>query len=216
MNACNDGDQPNVNDSGSDYFPLKVGTYQRYRVDEIRYSQVAEPETLRYELKEVVVDSFVNASKSIVYVIQRSTRADENSEWQFLETWSARKNTESAISVEGNTAYEKLSFPLNKGASWDGNEFNDLGEDSYAVTDYDVSSDVNGTTFDKTLTVEQEFNEDPIVYTDLRTEVYARGVGLIKKETTQLVFCQSQTCPGNELIESGVIYKQEIMEYGMD
>lgn len=216
MSACDNDNEHRITDSGYDYFPLKVGLYQRYMVDEIRYSQVAEPETLRYELKQVVVDSFFNASNNIVYVIHRSTRPDENTDWQFLETWSARRDSQSAIMVEGNTAYQKLSFPLSKGGVWDGNKFNDLGEDTYTLKEVDVASEVNGTNFDKTLTVEHEFNDDPIVYTDLRAEVYARNIGLIKKETTQLVYCQSQTCSGNELIESGVVYKQEIIEYGME
>jgi len=216
ITACDDGDQAHRTDSGENYFPLRVGFYQRYQVDEIRYSEVAEPETLRYELKQAVVDSFRNTTGNTTYVIHRSTRADENAPWEFLETWSARKDDEHAVFVEKNTTYQKLTFPLKKGAVWNGNEFNDLANDQYEVTDYDVASEINGTTFDKTLVVEQEFNPDNIVYTDLRTEVYARDAGLVKKETTQLVYCQLPTCLGNEIIESGIVYKLEIIEYGME
>jgi hypothetical protein len=107
-----------------------------------------------------------------------------------------------------------LEFPLVAGRTWDGNLLNNQEEDEYEVLDYDVPQTIGGMSFGSTVKVEQEFNDDPIVFTDIRSEVYARGAGLISKETTQLRFCQAQTCSGNELIESGVFYKQEIKAYG--
>jgi hypothetical protein len=214
--ACDNDHESGIADPGGDYFPLRVGFYQRYHVEETRYVQGEQPQTLVYELKQAVVDSFKNADENIVYIIHRSTPADQNAGWQFMETWSARKDMHDAVYVEGNIPYLKLSFPLGKGAEWNGNEFNTLPEDEYEVKDYDVSMQINGMTFDKTLVVEQEFNDDPIVFTDERSEVYARNVGLVKKETTQLVYCQDATCSGNEVIESGVVYKMEILEYGVE
>jgi hypothetical protein len=71
-----------------------------------------------------------------------------------------------------------------------------------------------GTTFDKTLTVQQENNDDIIVFEDRREEVYARGAGLIQKTITQLHYCTADDCRGQMIIESGTVYKQEIIEYG--
>jgi hypothetical protein len=214
--GCDDNGPNKVTvDKGIDYFPLRTGLYQIYDIDEIRYSQVAEPETLAYQLITEVVDSFPNAGGGFTYVIYRSTRDDETDVWQFLDTWSARLDEDQAVVIEGNTPYVKLAFPPVSGKTWDGNKLSNLEEDEYEVKAYDVPSTVGGTTFDKTLAVEQEFNDDPIVFTDIRVETYARNIGLINKETTQIVFCQSETCSGNELIESGIILKQQISEYGI-
>ena len=202
-------------DPGLDYFPLRVGQYEIYSVDEIRYSQISEPETLAYEMKTDVVDSFKNTTGTITYVIHRSTRADANSPWIFLDTWSARADENEAVHVEGNIAFVKLSFPLKQGSEWDGNRLNSMEPDDYEVLSYDEPFITEGSAFERTLTVEQEFNDDPIVFTDIRTEVYARGIGLVYKETTQLRFCQQQTCAGNQLIETGMIYKQRILDYGI-
>jgi hypothetical protein len=213
--AC-DGDEGNrTEDKGENYFPMQVGFFQRYLVDEIRYSAVAEPETLAYELLHEVVDSFLSTEGNKVYVIQRSTRDNGNSPWQFQETWSARINSNEAVIIEGNIAYTNLLFSPSPRTVWDGNRYNNLGNDDYKIIAVDQPISVSGISFDKTLTVEQELNDDPIVFTDIRFEVYARDVGLILKETTQLRYCQQQTCGGDELIESGVIYKQRIVEYGV-
>jgi hypothetical protein len=213
--GCDGEHAEKVIDKGFDYFPLQTGIFLIYDVDETRYDQGNEPEILAYQLKTEVVDSFTNTTGGITYVVYRSTRADENSPWVFLDTWSARVNNTEAVNIEGNISFVKLSFPLAEGIEWNGNMLNNLESDDYEVLSYDVPFTLDGTTFDSTLTIEQEFNDDPIVYTDMRTEVYARDIGLIYKETTQLRFCQAQTCSGNELIETGIIYKQQIREYGV-
>lgn len=213
--ACSDDHEEVTDDGGFAYFPLQVGFYQRYLVSEVRYSPIAEPETLSYELLHQVVDSFRASAGHDVYVIHRSTRPNAKENWQFEETWSARVSSTEALIAEGNTSYVKLALPPTEGGVWNGNRYNNLGEDNYRILALHEQKTVNERSFEHTLTVEQEFNDDPIVYTDIRSEVYAPGAGLVLKETTQLRFCQEQTCSGDKLIESGVILKQEIIEYGV-
>jgi hypothetical protein len=213
--GCGTDPKPRASDQGLNYYLIRTGWYQIYDVHEIRYSQVAEPDTLVYEMKTEVVDSFPNATKGITYVIYRSTRDDQSEDWKFLDTWSARVDANQAVQIEGNASYVKLSFPLSLNKTWNGNLLNGIGEDEYKIVQFDEPTTLGGTTFDKTLTVEQEFNDDPIVYTDIRKETYARNIGLIVKETTQLRFCQSESCTGNKVVESGIIFKQQITSYGV-
>jgi hypothetical protein len=213
--ACGGDEVEKPTDTGTDYFPLQVGVYQIYRVHEIKYSEVTVPDTSDYQLLTEVVDSFPNTTGDYTYVIYRSSRKDENAAWQFIETWSARKNNDQVVEIEGNTPYVKLQFPLAANETWDGNKLNNGEPDEYAVKTFDVPFEADGMTFDKTLTVEQELNDDPIVYTDIRSEVFARNVGLVYKETTQLRYCQSENCAGNEIIDSGLVLKQQIIEYGI-
>jgi hypothetical protein len=213
--ACGGDQVEKTADSGADYFPLKVGLYQIYDVHEIKYSEVTDPDTSDYQLLTEVVDSFPNTAGSYTYVIYRSSRQNENSAWEFIETWSARKDNDQAVEMEGNISYVKLQFPLAADKAWNGNKLNNGEEDMYTVKTFDTPFAAGGTTFDKTLTVEQELNDDPIVYTDIRSEVYGREVGLVYKETTQLRYCQSENCAGNEVIDSGLILKQQIIEYGV-
>lgn len=55
--GCEAEESP-VLDPGTAYFPLERGIYQVYSVEEIRYTSIADPETLAYELMTEVVDAF--------------------------------------------------------------------------------------------------------------------------------------------------------------
>jgi hypothetical protein len=200
-------------DKGLDYFPLKKGFYQIYKVDSVGYSEVADPVTLAYELMTEVTDSFPNPEGSFTYVINRYKRVDSSSPWRDLDTWSVRVNGREAVVNEGNVPFVKLIFPVKTNLSWNGNKFNSLDEDEYKIIAIESFS-AGGATFEQALTVEQEDNDDFIVFLDQRKEVYARDAGLIYKEITQLTYCVEDDCRGQEIIESGTQYKQELIEYG--
>jgi hypothetical protein len=202
-------------DPGYDYYPLRKGFYQIYEIDSTGYSQVSEPVNQKYQIKVEVTDSFPSAQSVYTYVLARSIRKDEAASWRNLDTWSVRVEGDELIVNEGNRPYLKLTFPIRAGNSWDGNRYNNLVEDEYELTESGKSfTTTDGIAFEHSLTVQQEFNDDPIVFQDLRKEVYARGVGMVYKEVNQLVYCTDDPCLGQQIIESGMIYQQEIIEYG--
>lgn len=214
MTGCNSGEPTRI-DIGQDYFPLLSGQYQVYTVEQTNYSEVKPAESLSFQLKVEVTDSFPSPEGGYIYVLARSKRSDANADWTSLDTWSVRKTDRELIVNEENTSYLKLIFPVRKGVSWDGNLYNILGRDDYAVDALDVPfTTEGGMTFDKSLTVTQENNDDIIVFQDIRAEVYARGVGLISRTITQLNYCSTENCVGQQIIKSGMRYKQTILEYG--
>lgn len=212
--AC-DSDESQPADIGLDYFPLQTGNYYVYDVEETIYSEVTPVEDLVYQLMVEVVDSFPNPEGNYTYVMNRSQRSDENGAWQDLDTWSVRGSDREVVVNEQNIPFVKLTFPAREGKGWNGNKYNNLDADEYKVTAFDEAFDAGGTTFDKTLTVLQENNEDFVVFQDKRAEVYAKGVGLIYKETIQLSYCTTPDCVGQQEIKSGRIYKQQIIDYGV-
>lgn len=197
------------------FFPVKVGLYHLYDVDEITYSLSDDPDTTSYELKSVVTDSFPNAGGDFIYVVHRFKKQDDADSWVALETWSIRKGSGEVVVNEGNVAFVKLRWPLQDGDAWDGNAYNSRGEDEYTVQ-FEESFTVNGVTFNNFITVEQELNEDPIVYTDVRYEKYAPDVGLIYKEITQLHYCVEQSCNNENVIVDGIVLKQRLKSYGVE
>ena len=74
--------------------------------------------------------------------------------------------------------------------------------------------DLNGMTFDNTITVEQEDNEDAIVFRDERKEVYALHLGLVYKELIQLNYCTDDVCLGQQRIDQGIEIRMVIKDYG--
>jgi hypothetical protein len=206
-----DGSVPR--DAGYAYFPLKKGIFQVYSVNEIHYTAIALPDTSDYELMMEVADSFPGP-EGYTYVIVRSRRSAASDPWTMLDTWSARKTDTRVIVSEGNTPFVKIIFPPSPGTRWNGNVFNTLGDDEYELKDPDRPAEVNGMTFEKTLTVEQEQNEDLIVFNDQRSEIYARDVGLIYRDIRQLSYCTEDACLGQQKIDNGIEIKLRIKEYG--
>ena len=199
---------------GDAYFPLQQGVFQVYSVEEVRYSASGDPTESNYELMAVVADSFPASDGVYIYVIHPSTRDNDASEWQPLDTWSVRRNKSEIVVSEGNTSYVKIKFPLTDTNVWDGNAFNSLGEDEYALREIDLPMELNGMGFAKTITVEQERNDDPIVFRDERKEIYAMDVGLVYKEVIQLNYCTDDTCLGQQKVDYGIETKMVIREYG--
>lgn len=204
---------------GFDYFPLIVGEYQVYDVREIEYTIFGEIDTTDYQLRTEVIDSFENQTGSLTYLINRYQRVDENEEWQLLEVWSARRNANQAVLVEGNVPFIKLSFPVDENRMWDGNALNTLDQDEYLMNGLESAFTIKtGETVGNTVTVVQSDNEDYVVQLDERTEIYGAGIGLLSRESTLLNFCTTPECLASPdtIINTGIIFKQEIIEYGKE
>ncbi len=198
---------------GLRYYPVQKGMTWTYHVDETVYSEVKAPEELHYQLRVEVADSSQNPDGTYSYILYRYTRDSESDAWTSLDTWTARKNDRELVVTEGTTSYLKLVFPLRKGNSWDGNLYNDNGADDYRLDILNAPYEISGTTFEHSLTVEQENNDDFIVFLDQRKEVYAEDVGLIYSETTQLEYCTAENCIGQQKIQSGLVRKQSLIDY---
>lgn len=149
-----------------------------------------------------------------MYVIHRSKSTDTPGSWVSLDTWSVRRDGNTFVVAEGNTSFVKLIAPIEEGGKWDGNAFNTMDKDEYVARDVGKPFAVDDQTFDNTITVEQESNEDPIVFHDVRREVYAREVGLIYKKVVQLKYCTTNECLGLQRIDEGIELEMRIVDYG--
>ena len=212
--------------SDLNYFPLRVGQYWIYDVEETSTLRTACADngdtSLAYELKVIVADSFPNTEKGFTYVLQRLKRANVQATWTPFETWSAQVKNNQVLVNESNVIYVKLINPLVDGLIWNGNlynnevELNNLNVDNYTILNkgksYTTSS---GQNFANTVTVNQNDEDSNILYRDTRSEIYAFGVGLVYKESYLLkYFANSQlSCYGQKRTQQGTTLKQSLKEF---
>lgn len=218
-------------EAGKSYFFLEEGKFREYEVYEIRYHAVGLSDTLTYQLREEVKESFtINGVRS--NVVHRFTRIDENQDWSLDSVWSARVERDRAISMENNIPILKMTFPSLPERTWDGNLFNIRQEDEFKVITFDPSQNQENQTsfrvpvegsaasFTEVLVIEHESFED-FVDKDVRMEVYKDSVGLVYKEYETLKYCTSTsvcdydpTMPG-EFVLSGRYYREILLTHGL-
>lgn len=215
--SCESTDENSLSFGSKAYFPLRKNFYQIYAVDETWYV-LGQATTNEYELKTQVVDSFPDPNGELEYVIHRSKRNVGETEWTYLDSWSARVSRGEVVVREGNVPYLKIKLPLFLNTYWDGNLYNTLAEDKYLLAEINKSKTISGAVYSNCLTVNQteELDEDFIVFFDRRQEVYAKDVGLVQKELTQLHYCTDDPCLGQQIVESGRILMQRITSYGIE
>jgi hypothetical protein len=217
IDGCSGSDPVRISDLS--YFPLRVGFYQIYQVNETNIQHnscidTSQPPTKTYDLKVLTYDSAKNAEGGYTYLIHRYTRTDSTQAWADLDTWSARITANQVIVNEGNTSYVRLVFPLMENGKWNANLYNNLGADYDTLRNFGKPYQLsNGKKYLTTVTAKQADNRDFFVFQDKRLEVYAPSVGLIYKEKTQLTYLQG-ACYGQQIVGSGIIYFQTLKSTG--
>lgn len=199
-----------------DYFPLETGRYVVYDVQEQRYVVNAAPIQRAYQLKEVVGPSYSDVTGQIAYRLMRYRRATESQPWQADSVWSVRIVNNEAIRAENGHDFIKLLFPARNLLTWNGNQRNAAGSDDYEMRNVGQAYYVLGKQFDETVTVVEQ-DDSTLTAQDRRIEVYARQLGLIYKERTQLQFCTATpACIGHSQVDYGIRQVYRINVYGKE
>ncbi len=220
---------PQNNRLGLTFFPLEVGNYAIYDVQDIRYVFGQAPDTLRYQLKEIVADSMPGHSmpqqtQEITYRLERYSKTVVDSVWWLDSVWTARKNTGRVVVVENNVPFVKLVFPCRPDIEWDGNVLNSRPEQQYTLTTTSrkLNNEMAGRSpldslFGSSLTVIEIQSADTIIADTRKSESYVDGIGLIYKKSLTLQYCASDaSCVGLGIIEFGWDYQQILVAHGKE
>jgi len=217
--ACED--KPVTVDMGTDFFPLRTGREWTYSVNQTTYSYLNAPQEHEYELKITVTDSTITQGV-VTYSLVLATRNSAEEDWEVNQSWSAQVRGHEAIQNESNVTRVKMVFPVGKTTVWNGNLYNDeppfledyvtsADQQLCRIENFDESKELSsGLNFNSTLTVVISNLIDPIIGQDVQKEIYARHVGLIVKDVTQLVYCNQGSCSG---LQQGIRYTQTLTSY---
>ncbi len=205
---------PQTDRVGFDFFPLEQGLFRIYDVEQIDFTLISS-DTNHFQLKEAVVDSFLNVESAYTYILHRLTRDNDSVEWSLDSVWTTRKTSSFAVVVENNVPIIKLVFPIVNDKKWDGNSLNNKTEEPFRITDISVPLVLPDTSFTQTVAVVQS-DKDNLIIQDERREVYVKGIGLAHKDFVVLNFCARDDCLGQGIIESGQILRFNLIEHGKE
>ncbi len=210
--SCNESKEVGAETLGYNYYPLNLGEYRVYEVEEINYL-ITGFDTAVYQLRETIFDT-IQSDNRITYLLRRDIRADDLSNWESDSVWTVAR-TESFLAItENNIPFIKLTFPVLSGRQWNGNSLNTNSELTYYYQQI-ASSLVDSISVDDHIRVIIEDVEENVTGVDLRSEVYVAGVGLVEKDYLTQRRCTSSDC-GADLGEviGGRSLKQTLIEIG--
>ncbi len=188
--SCKDTKDTYNPEYGYEYYPVDSGHYVAYEVDSVSYTYNGQytRDTARYQIKELVTDTFYDNENNLCYRLEVYKRANSSLPWSIYKVWKLRQTATTLIKTEDDLKFIKLTFPPNEGSEWNGNAYLPLTgiyevfkDWIYAYSDVHQPYSINGFSFDSTLTV-SEVDEESLIEKKLRKEVYAKGVGMVYQE----------------------------------
>jgi hypothetical protein len=192
-------------DFGYDYFPVEVGSWITYDVEDTRYDVQTITET--YQLKELIESETTDNQGRPSLRIVRYWRQTDNDPWEIKDVWLSTRTKSTAEKVEENVRYVKFVFPIRDYQTWNGNIYNSEPEWEYYYDSINEPRVVNNIAFDETIKIVQAENFNLIQEQDAY-EIYAKNVGLVYRKLINLEYNQSLT--------TGRVLYQTVTGYGKD
>jgi hypothetical protein len=208
---------------GLEYYPAEQGRYVEYEVDSTVYSDLSQSSvTYKYRIKEKFNGTFTDNEGRTTWRLERyikmfnPNKPYDSIPYTIKEVWKTNPDKFKVEVTEKNVPYIKLIFPVEKGASWNGNSKNTLGEQIYFYAYIDNSEKVGNVSLNNVLMVEQK-NRETLLSKDYFIEKYAKGVGLVYREMISVYSnTLNPSIPLMNRISGGYIYKQTIIKYGKE
>lgn len=188
-----------------DYFPVEVGTWVTYNVEDTRYDVQTITET--YQLKELIESETTDNQGRPSLRIVRYWRQTDDEPWEVKDVWLSTRTKSTAEKVEENIRYVKLVFPVRDYQTWDGNIYNNEPEWEYYYDSINEPRAINNLTFGETVKVVQAENLNLIQEQDAY-EIYAKNVGLVYRKLINLEYSENLT--------TGRVLYQTVTGFGKD
>ncbi|MDB4835497.1 hypothetical protein OAH12_02800 [Cyclobacteriaceae bacterium] len=174
--ACKSPDKVEV-DEGKDYYPIAIGHVWVYDIQEVNQT-ILGTDTISYQVKEEITEIISSINNETTYKVIISTRQDPNDNWTTTTTSLLVDHRDYLVIKQNNTPIEKLHFPLADNSTWDGNRWNNLGEQTFEVININTADTVGDMAYSQTMKVE-ELNDVNLITSEIRYSNYARKTGLI-------------------------------------
>ncbi len=210
LSSCNETKE--ISSIGYNYYPLKVGNYRIYDVEEIRYL-ITGFDTSVYQLRETIIDSIPSRDQTTC-LLRRDTRQDASEAWESDSLWTVTRTSNFLSITENNTSFVKLTFPVDQGREWNGNSLNSRRVKTYYYQSIQTAL-IDSINIDNYIRVIIDDIEENVTGADLKSEVYVQGIGLVEKDYLTQKKCTSSDCNANVgQIIAGRSLRQTLIQMG--
>jgi hypothetical protein len=167
---------------GHEYYKMQKNSWKIYQVDSTVYDDfLGQVIHYNYQVKELNKDTYTDVSGRENMKIEKYTRQNPEDSWKIKNVHTSHLDSRLALKTEDNVTIVKLVFPLRKNRTWNGNSYNNQGLQEYKILGIHEPFHDNHLQYDSTVTV-MHLNFLTLISEDDQYEVYAAGVGLIKKK----------------------------------
>jgi hypothetical protein len=197
---------------GSPYFPLEIGNFWEYTVDETTYFGENDFEVENYFYRDEISDFYLNEAREIIYLIERKKRYDGDN-WTNEVVYTASIRGNRIIRNYNNQQNIILVYPAILNKTWDANAYNTTNELPYFV-ESTGSYVVNTFAFPDAVKIRKSEEDDLITIRDNRYEVFARNVGMVESYDEVFRYCSRNDCLGEQIIQEGRFTHLRLVNYG--
>jgi hypothetical protein len=164
------------------YFGFTPGRFVDYNVIEITHDEnlLKAHDTLRYQLRTVIGDTFKDNAGRIAREFIRYKRKNATQQWEETDIWTAIIADARAEIVEENQRFIKLVFEPNSSKRWNPNAYTTYPPMEAKYKWVHKPFKYNAFNFDSTLRVNQD-SLRVLYFYRRKFEVYAKNIGLIQK-----------------------------------
>lgn len=192
-------------DPALEYFPLLIGNYWVYEVNELIHFGENDSEESTFFYKDKIRSVYVNDALEQVFIVERSKSEDQEN-WNLAYEYTLLEREGSLIRTIQNQPLVILPATIAEGSSWNGNLYRSAADDKFQVNF--IKSDE--------LKVDQENEDDQITFRDIRYEIFQKDVGMIELYSEVLTYCSRNDCLGDQLIDSGSRVLMKLVSHGSE
>jgi hypothetical protein len=216
-----------VESGGGEYYPIESGNTWIYQVDSTTYtSRFVQSQNQiftdtfrgRYYIKEQIADSIGLQEGNPFFRIEVYRSTDSLGPWKIDSVWSIQRGKDKILKTENNRPVIKLKFPLQKGVTWDGNQYNTLQDSSktgwFLVKEFNVNYPFGNNLFPSVLILQK--SDSNCLGKNSFYERYLKGIGPAFMMKSSVLYSQEGPDPCGNLprIESGKERTFKLLRFG--
>jgi hypothetical protein len=173
-----------------EFYRYKAGNLREYDLDSIAYNQsTGVVKTYRFLIKEIVTDSFTDLSGKPAVRIEQQISRDSGKNYSFYALHSMTKDNFGMQRVQNNQRYLKIAIPIVEKKKWNGNLYNNLGEQEFEYISVFRPFQGKYSLYTDCISV-MELNDSSFINEDQKFAVYASDTGLVYYREKHLKFDQ--------------------------